>query len=84
MPIKLKEKCPNCESGEITLQEGENGRRFYKCNFCDYQISSLIAVENNLHCPECGDFLLPIKGRPGKKPYFKCHRIGCGYILKNN
>ena len=74
--------CPHCKSGRLVLRESPDGHKFYGCSnypYCNYTISDLKAVEDNLRCPECGDFLVLKIGRYGK--FYGCHsyRNGCRY-----
>lgn len=61
--------CPHCKSGRLVIRTRElNGRKFYGCSnypFCQYTIDDFIAVDRNLRCPECGDFLVYRKGPYG-------------------
>ena len=52
----------------VIRTNGLNGKKFYGCSnfpFCNYKIDDFRAVDRNLRCPECGDFLVYRKGPYG-------------------
>lgn len=67
--------CPHCKSGKLVVRSSElNGRKFYGCSnypYCEYTINDFKAVDRNIRCPVCGDFLVYRKGPYGS--FFGCH-----------
>lgn len=78
--------CPWCKSGHLVVRKSEvNGKSFYGCSnypYCSYTNDNMKAVYNNNRCPECGDFLVLIKGKYGT--FFGCHNYPrCKHAQKN-
>lgn len=67
--------CPHCKSGRLVVRTSElNGNKFYGCSnypFCQYTIYDFRAVNRNLRCKECGDFLVFRRGPYGA--FYGCH-----------
>lgn len=67
--------CPYCKSGRLVMRTREaDGNRFYGCSnypYCKYTIDDFKAVERNLRCPDCGDFMIERYGRYGS--FYGCH-----------
>lgn len=61
--------CPHCKSGRLVIRtNGLNGKKFYGCSnfpFCNYKIDDFRAVDRNLRCPICGEFMVYRKGPYG-------------------
>lgn len=81
--------CPYCKSGQLIIRKNlTNGDRFFGCSnypYCNYSINDMRAVENNLRCPDCGDFLVKRVGPYGK--FMGCHnypRCTYRFDLKTN
>ena len=81
---KNKIKCPSCKSGNLIIYE-HKGKKFYGCSnypYCNYTIDNLNAVEENLRCPICGDFLIKRSGKYGY--FYSCHNYpSCKFKLDN-
>lgn len=62
--------CPHCKSGKLVIRtNGLNGKKFYGCSnfpFCNYKIDDFRAVDRNLRCPICGEFMVYRKGTYGE------------------
>lgn len=60
-------KCPHCKSGNLVLHK-TNNNIFYGCSnfpYCKYTLHDLKAVERNLRCARCHDYLVLRKGKFG-------------------
>lgn len=66
--------CPHCKSGRLIIRRNKKGREFYGCSnypYCDYTIDDIKAAEQNIRCPECGDFMIRRSGKYGS--FYGCH-----------
>lgn len=67
--------CPHCKSGRLVMRANElKEKNFYGCSnypFCQYKINDFRAVDRNLRCPVCGDFLVYRKGPYGA--FYGCY-----------
>ena len=74
-PIDDSVYCPRCKSGILVYRSSENDPKgFYGCTnypYCNYTINDFKAVERNLRCRFCGDFMIYRKGQFG--PFYGCH-----------
>ena len=72
---KYEIKCPKCKSGRLVMRVNpDNGENFYGCSnypYCDYSINDFRAVQRNLRCRACGDFMIYRKGQWGA--FYGCH-----------
>ena len=61
-------KCPRCKSGNLVIRTDSNGSKFYGCSnfpYCDYTLHDLNALERNMRCPYCNDYLVWRNGKYG-------------------
>jgi len=77
--------CPKCKSGRLVLRNnGSNNKSFYGCSnypYCEYTIDNFKAVNRNLKCRSCGDFMIYRKGQWGA--FYGCHNYPyCKYKEK--
>lgn len=74
-------KCPRCKSGNLVIRTYSNGSKFYGCSnfpYCDYTLHDLNALERNMRCPYCNDYLVWRKGKHGA--FYGCNSFPkCNY-----
>ena len=61
-------KCPRCISGNLTVREDKQGRKFLGCsNYpgCDKTFSDIRLLNAPIKCPRCGGYLMERKGSYG-------------------
>lgn len=67
--------CPKCKSGRLVLcLNSSTNENFYGCSnypYCDYTIYDFKAVQRNMRCKSCGDFMIYRRGQWG--PFYGCH-----------
>ncbi len=67
--------CPKCKSGRLVLRNNcSNNNSFYGCSnypYCEYTIDDFNAVNRNMKCRSCGDFMIYRKGQWGA--FYGCH-----------
>lgn len=60
--------CPRCKSGRLVRRVDRRNRAYFRCSnhpYCAYFTYNVKAVEANMHCPLCGDYLVWRRGRYG-------------------
>ena len=77
-------KCPNCKSGNLVIRTNPNGSKFYGCSnfpYCSYTLHDLNALEKNMKCPYCNDYLVLRKGPHGM--FYGCNSYPkCDYVKR--
>ena len=80
-PKEKAHKCPRCKSGNLVIRTDSNGSKFYGCSnfpYCDYTLHDLNALERNMRCPYCNDYLVWRKGKHGA--FYGCNSFPkCNY-----
>ena len=75
LEVSTSISCPHCKSGRLVMRVRESdGSKFYGCSnypYCTYTINDFRAVDRNMRCPECGDFMVYRKGKYGA--FYSCH-----------
>ena len=76
--------CPRCHTGRLIIRKESAGNVFYGCSnypYCNYTIDNIKAANQNIRCPNCGDFMVKRTGKYGD--FYGCHSYPyCKFKMK--